>query len=225
MYKLDRKFLTSLRFLVVFLLVSACGPRFVENRYESPSEYYLYVPDNYEPSGEFYLFVALHGQEQDGADCYEEWWRYAREVRFFLLCPTMPMEEDGYNRSEAEIELAAILTDIYSRYTLANQFFLAGYEAGADFALPYAYRYPSAILGLSIMGPRSLPSAAFAYNIPTLLLVGEEETDERLAAETFSDVLQGAGYSIRLVVVSGLDVSLSPDARRMSVDLYRDLTY
>lgn len=225
MHKRIRIFLRSLPFLVVILLVSACGPRFADNRYESPSEYYLYVPDNYQPSGEFYLFVALHGQEQDGADCYEEWWRYAQEVRFVLLCPTMPVDEEGYDRTEAENQLAAILTDLYSRYTFANQFFLAGYEAGADFALPYAYRYPTAIVGLAIINPRSLPSTAFASNIPTLLLVGEEETEVRLAVETFNDVLQGAGYSIRLIVVSGLEETLRPGARRLSVDLYRDLTY
>jgi poly(3-hydroxybutyrate) depolymerase len=225
MHKLHRTPLKLFWLPILLLLASACGPRFPENRYESPSEYYLYVPDNYEPDGEFYLFVALHGHDQDGADCYEEWWRYAREVRFVLLCPTMPVDDEGYDRSHAESQLAAILTEVYSRYTFANQFFLAGYEAGADFALPYAYRYPSAVIGVAVIGPRQLPSTASAYNIPALLMVGEEETDQRQATEAFSEVLQGAGYTIRLIVVSGLEESLSADARRTSVDLYRDLTY
>jgi poly(3-hydroxybutyrate) depolymerase len=225
MHKLARTPLKLLWLPILLLLASACGPRFLENRYESPSEYYLYVPENYQPDGDFYLFVALHGQDQDGADCYEEWWRYAREVRFVLLCPTMPVDEEGYDRSQSESQLAAILGDVYSRYTLANQFFLAGYEFGADFALPYAYRYPSAIVGVAVVGPRNLPSTAVAYNIPTLLMVGEEETDQRQAAETYYEALQRAGYTIRLIVVSGLEESLSADARRTSVDFYRDLTY
>jgi predicted esterase len=225
MRKLDKLSLRSFKILVVLLLVSACGPRFVENRFEQPSEYYLYVPDNYQPSDEFHLFIALHGQDQDGEDCFEQWWRYAQEVRFVLLCPTMPFDEGGYDNNLAESQLAAILTDIYSRYTFANQFYLAGYEAGADFTIAYAYRYPSAIFGMSVISPRELPSTALAYNIPTLLLVGEEDTEERQAAEMFKEFLQSAGYSIRLVVVSGLDEALSPDARRISIDLYRDLTY
>lgn len=211
--------------LAACLLLSACGPRFPDNRFEEPFEYYLYVPDDYEPRGEFYLFVALHGSEQDGADCYEDWWRYAREVRFMLLCPTMPFEETSYDVSQAEIQLSAILSDIYDRYSLAGQFYLAGYEAGADFALPYAYRYPSAIVGVAVIGPTRLPSTARAYNIPTLLLIGREQTEQRQLAVTFNRVLESAGYTIRLVEIGGMEEALPSDARRLSVDLYRDLTY
>lgn len=218
--------LGGLFWLLVFsFLVSACGSPYEDERHETPFEYYLYVPDNYVPGGDFYLFVALHGQDQDGADCYNQWRRYAQDVRFLLLCPTMPLEDESYDVAQAEIQLAAILSDIYSRYTLANKFYLAGYDAGADFALPYAYRYPSAIVGIAVIEPNQLPSTAFAVNIPTLLLIGEEVSEQRQAAETFNDVLQNAGYTIRLIVVSGLEASLQADARRMSVELYRDLTY
>jgi poly(3-hydroxybutyrate) depolymerase len=225
MRRLSRSATVLLVALAAGMLLSACGPRFPDNRYEEPFEYYLYVPENYDPSGQYYLFLALHGSQQDGADCYEDWRRYALEVRFILLCPTMPMAEEGYDIAQAEIQLAAILTDIYDRYSLAGQFFLAGYEVGADFALPYTYRYPNAIFGVAVIGPTDLPSASRASNIPTLLVVGEEETDERQQAVAFNQILQSAGYTIRLVAISGMDESPPADSRRLSVDLYRDLTY
>ncbi|MGD8604263.1 MAG: hypothetical protein PVF49_06785 [Anaerolineales bacterium] len=206
-------------------MLSACGPRFPDNRYEEPFEYYLYVPDNYEPGNREYLFVALHGSQQDGADCYEDWYRYAREVGFFMLCPTMPLTEEGYDVAQAEIQLSAILTDLYDRYNFAGKFFLAGYEAGADFALPYTYRYPTAILGVSVIGPTKLPSLARAYNIPTLLMVGDEDNEQRQQAVEFNQALQNAGYTIRLVGLTGMDEAPPADGRRLSVDLYRDLTY
>jgi hypothetical protein len=37
--------------------------------------------------------------------------------------------------------------------------------------------------------------------------------------------LQSAGYTIRLVEIAGMDEAPPADARRLSVDLYRDLTY
>ena len=211
--------------LAVSLLLGACGPRFPDNRFEEPFEYYLYVPENYEPGGQYSLFVALHGSEQDGADCYEDWWQYAREVRFFMLCPTMPLDEDGYVLAQAEIQLSEVLTELYDRYTLAGEFFLAGYEYGADFALQYAYRYPYAIFGVAVIGPTALPSTARAYNIPTLLMIGTEETEERQEAVSFSRVLQSAGYTLRLVEIAGMAEAPPADARRLSVDLYRDLLY
>lgn len=215
----------SVLVLAVSLLLNACGPRFPENRYEEPYEYYLFVPDNYDPSGQYYLFVALHGSEQDGADCYDDYWRYAREVRFMLLCPTMPVEDDGYDIAQAEIQLAAILTDLYDRYSLAGKFFLAGYEFGADFALPYTYRYPNAIVGVAIIGPTKLPSTAQAYNIPTLLMVGDEDSEPRQEAVAFYQILKNAGYTIRLIEITGMQESPPADSRRLSIDLYRDLTY
>ena len=225
MPKFPRNAVAFLMIVAVSLLLGACGSRYDDYRFEEPFEYYLFVPDNYQPNDQNYLFVALHGSEQDGADCFDDWWRYASEVRFILLCPTMPLGEDGYEVAQAEIQLAAILTDLYDRYAFAGKFFLAGYEAGADFALPYTYRYPNAIFGVAVIGPTTLPSTARAYNIPTLLMVGEEENEQRQQAIDFNRILQSAGYSIRLIGISGMQESPPADGRRLSVDLYRDLTY
>ena len=194
-------------------------------RHQTPSEYYLYYPDNYVPDGKWSLFIGLYGEGEKSQDCYNQWQRYAEEYEFVLLCPTLIEEEGAFIMAEGEQTISLVLAEVYKQVVVDDRFFIAGYSAGGDFALAYAYRYPHAIVGVSVISAGSFPQpSAQAIDLPVLITVGERDDERAQAAQGFSEALEARGFAARLVVLPGVGHQLSGDATRLTLDFYAQVT-
>lgn len=194
-------------------------------RHETPSEFYLYLPEDYRANQPWTLFVGLHGEEETGRDCFKNWQPYADDFEFVLVCPTL-LEEDGKLVTlEGERRIAGVLTEIYRQVTTKERFFLTGFSAGAEFALAYAYRYPHAISGVSAISAKSFPQpTAKSIDLPVLITVGELETDRVETTREFAESLDANGFTARLLVLPGVDHKLSGDATRITLDFLRQVS-
>ncbi|KPK92051.1 MAG: hypothetical protein AMJ88_11950 [Anaerolineae bacterium SM23_ 63] len=194
-------------------------------RHQTPSEYYLYQPENYVPDGKWSLFIGLHGEGETSRDCYKQWQRYAEEYEFVLLCPTLIEEEGVFSRAEGERTISLVLSEVYKQVVVDDRFFVAGYSAGGEFALAYAYRYPHAIVGVAVISAENFPQpSAQALNLPVLITVGERDEERAKAAQEFSEALEAKGFAARVVVFTGVDHQLSGDATRLTLDFYEQVT-
>lgn len=194
-------------------------------RHQTPSEYYLYQPDNYVPDGKWSLFIGLHGEGETSRDCYKQWQRYADEYEFVLLCPTLIEEEGAFNIAEGERTISRVLSEVYKQVVVDDRFFVAGYSAGGEFALAYAYHYPHAIVGVSVISAENFPQpSAQAIDLPVLITVGGKDEGRAKAAQDFSEALEARGFAARLVVLPGVDHQFSGDATRLTLDFYEQVT-
>lgn len=194
-------------------------------RHQTPSEYYLYYPDNYVPDGKWTLFIGLYGEGERSGDCFKHWERYAEEYEFVLLCPTLVEEDDAFILAEGERMISSVLSEVYKQVVVDDRFFVAGYSAGGEFALAYAYRYPHAIVGVSVMSAESFPlPSSQAIDLPVLITVGERDEERAKAAQDFSEALEASGFAARVVILPGVDHQLSGDATRLTLDFYAQVT-
>jgi poly(3-hydroxybutyrate) depolymerase len=194
-------------------------------RHKTPTEYYLYPPENYVPDGKWSLFIGLHGEGETSRDCYKQWKRYADEYEFVLLCPTLVEEEGAFSIAEGEQTISRVLSEVYKQVVVDDRFFVAGYSAGGDFALAYAYRYPNAIVGVSVISAENFPQpSAQGMDLPVLITVGERDDERAKAAQDFSEALEARGFAVRVVVLSGVDHQLSGDATRLTLDFFKQVT-
>lgn len=203
-------------------LLAACAGRSQMEPYHrtTPYDYYLYRPAGYSPTESLQLFVALHGEDQDSYACLRFWKSYADSVGFILLCPSLPVVNGSIDSAQAQSHLGPILQTVYTEMSVRDQFFLAGYSQGGEVALAYAYQYPSAVSGVSVISAaRYPPPAAAASGVPILITVGDQDTTRAKAAKAYADQLAVAGFKARLVVLPGVDHSLSSAAGRVTVDL------
>ena len=224
----------SLRFLRITIIASiaasalgGCGlsKKYSEYRRESPHEYYLYVPEQYTGESEWSLFVGLHGEGETGADCFQTWQPFADDFEFILICPTMPEKGGSLSTLEGERIIASVLRDLYQHYKVKGRFFLAGYSAGADFALAYAYRYPSAMSAVSVISAQVFPAIpSQAQEIPVLITVGEQDKERVKPAQSFVDTMLSYGYPVRLLVLEGVDHRLSQDAARVTTEFFKQMS-
>jgi len=216
-----------LSFAILVLLLSGCAVLDSARayRHETPTEYYLYWPDNYLPDGKWHLFIGLHGEGESSRDCFQQWQRYADEFEFVLLCPTL-IEEDGtFNVAKGEQTINGVLTEVYKQVVVEEGFFLVGYSAGGEFALTYAYRYPQALVGVSVISAQNFPQpSAQAINLPVLVTVGERDDERVMAAQNFAEVSEARGFATRVIVFPGVDHQLSGDATRLTLDFYGQVT-
>ena len=136
------------------------------------------------------------------------------------------LEEDGKLITlEGERRIAGVLTAVYRQVTAKERFFLTGFSAGAEFALAYAYRYPNAIIGVSVISAESFPQpTAKSIDLPVLITVGELETDRVDITREFADSLNANGFTARLLVLQGGDHELSGDATRITLDFLRQVS-
>lgn len=214
-------------FALFVLMLSGCAVLDSSRayRHQTPSEYYLYSPDNYVPDGKWSLFIGLNGEGETSRDCFKQWQRYAEEYEFVLLCPTLIEEEGAFNIAEGEQTISRVLSEVYKQVVVDDRFFVAGYSAGGDFALEYAYRYPHAIVGVSIISAQNFPQPSTqAIDLPVLITVGERDDERATAAQNFSEALEARGFSARVIVLPGVDHQLSGDATRLTLDFYEQVT-
>ena len=216
-----------LSFALLVTLIVSCSILDGTNayRYETPSEFYFYKPENDRADQAWTIFVGLHGEGETGRDCFKNWQPFADDFEFVLVCPTLLEEDDKLVTLESERRIAGVLTEIYRQVTAKDRFFLAGFSAGAEFALAYAYRYPHAILGVSAISAQSFPQpTAKAIDLPVLITVGELETDRVEITQGFAESLNANGYTARLLVLQGVDHKLSGDATRITLDFLRQVS-
>ena len=219
--------ISLLSFVLLATLLVGCSILDSTNayRHETPSEFYLYVPESNQADQVWTIFVGLHGEGETGRDCFKNWQPYADDLEFVLVCPTL-LEEDGKLVTiEGEHRIAGVLTEVYKQVTAKEKFFLTGFSAGAEFALAYAYRYPHAIVGVSAISAESFPQpTAKAIDLPVLITVGELETDRVGVTQEFADSLSASGFTARLLVLQGVDHKLSGDATRITLDFLRQVS-
>ncbi len=215
-----------LLFLIAVVILTACGEgrRFSDLRYDDPSAYYLHVPEGYTESMRWPLFIALHEPREDSQDCIAEWFEIADENEFFLLCPELSGEDGNLEQAMNERLLAVILTRIYQEYSLHNRFFLAGRSEAASFAMRYAYRYPEAIQGVSVVDATSYPSGVDTVSFPILIIVEQGDQEAITAGNAFIDNLGGAGSQTRLLQIDDLGNGIPYRVQRLTVDLFEQVS-
>ena len=216
-----------LSFVMLATLLSSCSILDSTNayRHETPSEYYLYLPEDHSADQAWTIFVGLHGEGETGRDCFKNWQPFADEFEFVLVCPTFLEEDRKLVTLEGERRIAGVLTEIYRQVNAKERFFLTGFSAGAEFALAYAYRYPHAISGVSAISAESFPQpTANSIDLPVLITVGELETDRIGITQEFAESLNANGFTARLLVLQGVDHRLSDDATRITLDFLRQIS-
>jgi hypothetical protein len=144
------------RFLLLPILLgllSACsGAAYRDYHFTDPVEYYYFYPEGAGTAGPAPLFIALLGDKHSPLDCIELFQQFAKDRRYALLCPDLGGAQGLADPLQAERDLAAILSKLYSTNTFQNQFFLTGFGDGGSFALEYAgsTRKPSAVSAMSV---------------------------------------------------------------------------
>lgn len=223
MYKASWRLL--LLCLVSVLLVGCGEMRYRSFRHEQPSEYYLYLPQEDDSSGRLPLFVGVHGENQTAVDCFDTWESYAEDFAFVLLCPTFQVEDGGILTLEGERLLAEILTDLYGKYRFAERFFITGFSAGGAFAVYYGYRYPQALNGVAAIASPDYPEPVLqAQELPLLLIVGDEDEEALDETTAFHERIQEMAFPSRLIVLPGVDHRMTNDARRLIIELFRQVS-
>jgi pimeloyl-ACP methyl ester carboxylesterase len=165
------------------------------------------------------LLVALHGEDGDAQDCFAFWRPAAEALGFALLCPQLRVPNQAFDFVEAERRLSLALNEAYRRQALDDRFFLVGFEAGADLALSYTWRYPEAIAGVSAITPEFFPTTILEQRTtPLLVIIPEENYPARDNADTFTQSLADAGLPARLVRVPGSSASYSRNAGNITLD-------
>lgn len=213
-------------FLLLPLVLAGCtGMRYRSFRREQPSEHYLYLPQDSNTDGKWPIFIGIHGEDQTGVDCFETWESFAEDYGFLLLCPTFQIKEGRIPAFEGERTLANILTQLYGTYELEDRFFMVGFLSGGDFAVHYGYRYPQALTGVGAIAASTYPEPVVqAQDLPLLLVVGEEDEQALEPTKAFHEQLQEMGYPSRLIVLPGVDHRMTSDARRMAIELFRQVS-
>ncbi len=203
-----------------------CSPagRFADYRHEEPSEYYWLEPDAKEQGARLPLLLGLHDAGQDGAQCMADWSELAGDEPLYLLCPTLPSNEQGLDAASAEARLAEILNLVYGRYRLRERFFLAGSGAGARFGLAYALRYPRAVAGVVAVSPDGYPALpAGEGQVPLIILVDSHDEGARAEGQAFVEEAAGRGYAVRMISIRGLSGQVPFDAKRVTLDFLRQV--
>ena len=151
------------------------------HRYESPSEYYLYLPEGYTEDVEWPVFVGVHGSGGSGKDCWSMWQRFADEEGFILLSPSLSDERGGWYQEDGEDMVAAILNQIYLEYSIENRVFMAGFSAGAQFVQGFAFDIPSYVYAVSMLSATIYyPPNPASSHIPFLVTIGDHESPETI---------------------------------------------
>ncbi len=214
-----------LLFLIAPLLLAACGnSRHADLRVEDPSVYYLHVPEGYTGGNRWPLFIALHEVRDDSQDCISEWFEFAEEDDFFLLCPGLSSEGASFDQAENERVLADILNRLYQEYSLRNRFFLAGRGEAASFALRYAYRYPQAIEGVAAIDAGAYPGEIGTASFPVLIIVERGDDQALLDGNAFMEGLGGGGTHTRLLEIDNLGGGIPYGVKRLTIDLFEQVS-
>ncbi len=213
---------TRFLLLPLFLaLLTACqGSAYRDYRFTDPVEYYYLYPEGAGTGGLAPLFIALLGEKHSAVDCMDLFQQFARDRSYALLCPDLGGDQGLSDPLQAERDLAAILTELYSTNTFQDRFFLAGFGNGGSFALEYALKYPQAVSGVSAMSVEAYPETFVPPGpLPVQLLAGEEDAEALAAAQAIGQAWLAQGMLVDVVPVEGNGRSPSKAFARFASEL------
>ena len=213
---------TRFLFLPVFLvLLSACrGAAYREYHFTDPVEYYYFYPEGAGTEGPAPLVIALLGDKHSPLDCIELFQQFSKDRRYALLCPALGGDQGLADPLQAERDLAAILTKLYSTSTFQDRFFLIGFGDGGSFALQYALKYPQAVNGVSAMSVEAYPeNFAPPGPLPVQLLAGQQDAAGLAEAKAVGQDWLAQGMLVDVVAVEGNGRSPSKAFARFASEL------
>jgi poly(3-hydroxybutyrate) depolymerase len=214
---------------IVATLTNSCslgGASLEAHRYESPSEYYLYLPEGYTEDVKWPVFVGVHGSGGSGKDCWSMWQRFADKEGFILLCPSLSDEGGGWYQEDGEAMVAAILNQIYLDYSIENRVFMAGFSAGAQFVQGFAFDIPSYVFAVSMLSATIYyPPSPASSHIPFLVTIGDHESPETIqAARNLAGYLNSNGNHVEFYILEGVGHFASEEAVDLTIDFFRRTT-
>ena len=215
--------------LTIVLLAACSGPIYSltpnPTAYfsDSPAEYYLYLPSSYTPDKEWPLFVGIHGSDSDGTGCLRMWQEYAETEPFVLVCPSLADENGGWYMEQGEASLHGIIRQVREECHVQDKFFLAGFSAGAAFALAYTYDNPKSISAVAVLSSGIyIEPWKEVGDIPFLILIGEEDSPAGVeGARNLANLLRQNGTTVELDILPGIRHEIVPQTLQLTIDLYR----
>lgn len=224
----------SLRFLVLIHLagLAACSNPSYSLRsnptpyvFNRPTEYYLYLPAGYSPDHDWPLFVGIHGYGRDGTECLEMWQRYAESEGFVLVCPSLADEDGGWYTDQGEALLRMIVRQVQKDCRVQDQFFLAGFSAGAEFVQAYTFDHPDSVKAAALLSSGNYygPDPA-AQEVPILVVIGDRDDPTAVKnAQLFTELLKENQFSVELNILPDVGHEISPQALERTIRLYNEV--
>jgi poly(3-hydroxybutyrate) depolymerase len=221
------KKLTAIPFLLILILLTGCSAFANPNdyRHDSPSEFYLYVPEGDGFRQDLPVFVGIHGSGGSGRDCWSLWYPYAKEEGFVLVCPTLTDSRGGWYQNEGESKVVAILNQVYKDYQTDNKVFIAGFSAGAQFVQGYTIRYANWIRGVAVLSAGNYyETTTNTGNIPYLVVIGGKDHPDSVAgAERLVAVREHNGYPVIYLFLPDVGHVMSKEAKEATIALFREV--
>ncbi len=211
---------------ILLVLMSACsGAAYRDYHFTDPVEYYYFYPEGAGAAGPAPLFIALLGDKSSPLDCIKLFQQFAKDRRYALLCPDLGGDQGLANPLQAERDLAAILTKLYSTNTFQNRFFLTGFGDGGSFVLDYALKYPQAVSGVSAMSVDAYPeNFAPPGPLPVQLLAGTQDPEGLATAKEIGQNWLAQGILVDVVAVEGNGRSPSKAFARFASELLHQVS-
>ena len=196
-----------------------------EHRYTQPYEYYLYVPRAYTADRSWPVFVGIHGSRGSGLHCWYWWQSFADKEGFILVCPTLTEAGSGWDQSDGERKVSAIISQVRSEYNLEERVFLAGFSAGAQLVQGYIFRYPQSVKSVAVFSPGyAFSSPMSARDIPFLVVIGDREIPRRLeAAQKLVSLLEQNNFEVEYHLLPGVGHTLTNEARKLTIEFFREV--
>jgi len=210
---------------LVLVLAGCRAAAWRDYHHAEPVEYYYFYPESAQVREPAPLFIALLGQDRSPLDCIELFNLFAEDRGFALLCPQLGGDEGAADALQAERDLSAILTELYSTQTFQDRFFLAGFGDAATFALGYALKYPAAVVGVSAMSPETYPDLFAAPGpLPVQLIIGQEDEEGLAEARVVEQAWLGWGIPVRLIQIEGNGQAPSQTFARLASQLLDEVS-
>lgn len=209
-------------FLAGLIVAAACSRSSAWKDYfhKDPLPYYLFVPEGHPSIDPLPLFVGLLGKGGSALDCFDLWQPLAKEREMALICPELAGGKPLVGSTDAERDLANVLTPLYTQYNLKPRFFLAGFGDAGRFVMDYALRFPQVVSGVAVMAVDEFPPPTTAVTeIPFLVALGENDRARTPAVDAAAEAWRKLGLLIRVVSVSGAGDRPSLDFARLAAEL------
>jgi poly(3-hydroxybutyrate) depolymerase len=221
------KKLTVISIALILILITGCSALSNPNdfRHDSPSEYYLYLPEGDRFSQGLPVFVGIHGFGGSGRDCWSLWYPYARKEGFVLICPTITDSRGGWYQSEGESKVVAIVNQVYKDHQTDNKVFIAGFSAGAQFAQGYAISYANWVRGVAVLSAGNYyKTTSNTGNIPYLVVIGGKDHPDGVAgAERLVAEREYYGYPVTFLFLPNIGHVMSKEAKEATIALFREV--
>jgi len=219
--------LTIIFIVLILVLLTSCSATVDPNafRHDSPSEYYLYVPEGDRFRQGLPVFVGIHGSGGSGRDCWSLWYPYAKKEGFVLVCPTLTDSRGGWYQSEGESKVVAIVNQVYKDHQTDNMVFIAGFSAGAQFVQGYAIKYASWVKGVAVLSAGNYyETTTNTGNIPYLVVIGgKDHPDSVTGAKRLVAVREHNGYPVTYLFLPNIGHVMSREAKEATIALFREV--